>query len=62
MEPKPWYLSKTLLVGILSGISSAALLGIEFINGTDFSTAAIVGLVGSIVMVILRLVTKQLVG
>ena len=62
MEPKPWYTSKTLWVGVLSGLSSAALLGIEFLNGTDYSSGAIVGLVGGIVMVILRLFTNKAVG
>lgn len=62
METKPWYLSKTLWVGVLSALASAATLAIEFVNKSDFSPVAIVAFVYGVVMIALRIFTTKAIG
>ncbi len=62
MEPKPWYVSKTLWINalaILAAVTGA--FGID-LDLTPETQAALVGGIMAIVNIILRLVTKAPVG
>jgi hypothetical protein len=55
MESKKWYESKIVQVMILQVLFSFFMLLQDFLAKNDFSSVAIVGLLGSIIVIVLRI-------